>query len=286
MRRSWPIAESRLLLSISEAQSSLQSKTGSGGATCAGPWSRSSTVDVFDELQPPPVVDRARVPFTKTHPAQTGGGDVVHAHPEVGITTVVDPVGVAGHLEAPVQVPVLLQVRSQLGGEIAISICPARSKRNRACEQHVRVLSSGLHVGRASGSPFAAEPWRSADRYTVHACANPVFGASDRSTGRRPHRIVFRCLAGDDGSQPDDDRGSHVLNHDDSHFDFHHVDGSRDDHHNEVDHDDRRRHPNHQPPKPSPRRWMTPSTRHLLPASPATPLRRCRPAPRSSRWIR
>ena len=73
-------------------------------------------IDVLDELQPPPVVGRARIPFAKTHTAQARRGDVVHAHPEVGLTTMVDPIGVSLHLESPIEVLVFREVMPQLGG--------------------------------------------------------------------------------------------------------------------------------------------------------------------------
>jgi hypothetical protein len=77
--------------------------------------------------------------------------------------------------------------------------------------------------------PVAAELWRSAVRYTVHACANPVFGAPDRRADRRSRRILLRCAAGCDSRKLEHDwtAGSDIL--DDLHIDDPN-DRSRDDH--------------------------------------------------------
>jgi hypothetical protein len=84
--------------------------------------------------------------------------------------------------------------------------------------------------------PVAAELWRSAVRYTVHACANPVFGAPDRRADRRSRRILLRCAAGCDSRKLEHDwtAGSDIL--DDLHIDDPN-DRSRDDHDRRVNDD-------------------------------------------------
>jgi hypothetical protein len=75
--------------------------------------------------------------------------------------------------------------------------------------------------------PVDTESWWPGDRYTVDACANPVFGAPDCIVGGRLRRVLLSCLAGDDSGQLDHDRitgvvvldQTHLYNDDDEHHD-------------------------------------------------------------------
>ena len=84
------------------SQSSRQSKTGSGGATCAGAWSRSrpftSSTNSNHHRSWADLRSHSRNALGRARP-----GDLVHAHADVAIPAMVDPIGVGLDLESPIQ---------------------------------------------------------------------------------------------------------------------------------------------------------------------------------------